>query len=98
MHQLYGFGQHARLIGQRDTGVHVQHMGTGLDLRQRVSDDAAVIAGHHFGGHDFAAGGVDALANDDEGAVKANDDLAGRGADDGIGHATSFGIEKTNKK
>ena len=98
MDQLNCLGQHTRLIGQRNARVHIEHVGTGLDLGQGIGDDAAVVARHHFGGHDFAAGGVDALANDDEGAVKANDDLAGRGADDGIGHATSFGIEKTNKK
>ena len=68
-------------------------MRTGLDLRQRVGDNAAVVAGHHFGGHDFAARGVDTLADDDEGAVKANNDLAGRRTDDGIGHATSFELE-----
>ena len=90
MHQLNRFGQHARLIGQGNARVHIEHVGAGLDLGQRVGDDAAVVAGHHFGGHDFAAGGVDALTDDDEGAVKADNDFFGRGADDGIGHASSF--------
>ena len=30
LHQLDGLGQHAGLIRQRDTGVHVQHVGTGF--------------------------------------------------------------------
>jgi hypothetical protein len=36
-----------------------------------------IVAGHHLGGQDLAAGGVDAFADDDEGAVEADHDFAG---------------------
>jgi hypothetical protein len=61
-------------------------MCAGLDLRQRVGGDAAEVAGSHLGGEDLAPGGIDPLADDDERPVEADDDFAGRRADDGIGH------------
>ena len=78
MHQLYRHRQQRRLIGERNTGVHIEHMRTGLDLRERVGDHAAVVAGQHLGGQYLASGRVDALADDDEGPVEADDDLARR--------------------
>ena len=78
LHQLNRPGQHARLVGQRNTGVHVEHVGTGRNLGQRIGDDAAVIVGQHLGRHDLAPGRVDALADDDKRAVKADHDFARR--------------------
>ena len=53
---------------------------------QRIGLDAAEVAGSHLGGEDLAPGGVDALADHDEGALEAEHDLAGCGADHGVGH------------
>ena len=75
-----------RLVGQRDAGVDVQHVRAGCHLRQRVGLDAAEVAGRHLGGEDLAPGRIDALADHDEGPVEADDDFAGGGTDDGVGH------------
>ena len=66
-----------RLVGERDAGVDVEHVGAGGDLRPRVGLDAAEVPGRHLGGEDLAPGGVDALADHDEGALEAEHDLAG---------------------
>jgi hypothetical protein len=58
----------------------------GLDLRARVRLDAAEIAGRHLGGENLAPRRIDALADDDEGPVEADDDFLGGGADNGVGH------------
>ena len=41
LHQLDAFGEDARLVGERDAGVDVEHLRARLDLRHRVGDDAA---------------------------------------------------------
>ena len=84
--ELDGLGQDRRLVGQRDAGVDVEHVGAGLDLGEDVALDPAEVAGLHLLGQELAAGRVDPLADDDERPVEADDDLAGRGAEDGVGH------------
>ena len=83
-------GQDRRLVGQRDAGVDVEHVGAGLDLGEHVALDAAEVAGVHLLGQQLAAGRVDALADDHERPVEADDDLAGRRADDGVGHVAEI--------
>ena len=51
-----------------------------------VALDAAEVAGAHLLGQQLATGRVDALADDDERPIEADDDLAGRRAEDGVGH------------
>ena len=41
LHQLDAFGEDARLVGERNAGVDVEHLRARLDLSQRVGDDAA---------------------------------------------------------
>ena len=79
--ELDGPGQDGRLVGQRDAGVDVEHVGAGLDLGEHVALDPAEVAGLHLLGQELAAGRVDPLADDHERAVEADDDLARRGAD-----------------
>ena len=67
-------------------GVDVEHLGAGLDLGQDVALDAAEVAGLHLLGQGLAPGRVDALADDHERPVEADDDLARRGAEEGVGH------------
>ena len=90
LHELHGPREDRRLVGERDARVDVEHVRAGRDLRERIRLDAAEIAGRHLGGEQLAPGRVDALADDDERAVEADDDLAGGGADDGIGHERAF--------
>ncbi len=84
--ELDGLGQDRRLVGQRDAGVDVEHLGAGLDLGQDIALDAAEVAGLHLLGKSLAAGRVDPLADDHERAVEADDDLARRGTEEGVGH------------
>jgi len=56
------------------------------DLRTRIRLDAGEVARCHFGGEDLASRRIDALADDDEGPVEADDDLLGGGTDNGVGH------------
>ena len=84
-----GMGQHGRLVGQRDAGVDVEHVGPGRHLGDHVTLDAAEVAGLHLLGQQLAAGGVDPLADDHERLVVADDDLAGGRADDRARHAAS---------
>ena len=86
LHQLDGLREDRRLVRQRDARVHIEHVRAGFHLGARVGLDAAEVAGRHFGREDLAAGGIDALADDDEGAVEADDDFPGGGTDNGIGH------------
>ena len=51
-----------------------------------VALDPAEVARPHLLGEELAAGRVDPLADDHERPVVADDDLAGRRADDGLGH------------
>src|SRR5262249_53719607 len=66
--------------------IDIQHLRPGGELRARVGFHTAEIAGRHLGGQDLAAGGIDALADHHEGALEADDDFTGGGADHGIGH------------
>src|SRR5215831_2948779 len=86
LHELHRLGENRRLIRQGDAGVDIQHVGTGRHLRQRIGLDAAEVPGSHLGREDLAPRGVDALADHHEGALEAEHDLAGCGADHGIGH------------
>ena len=86
LHQLDGARENRRLIGQRNARIHVEHVGAGLDLGARIRLDAGEIAGRHLGGEDLAPGRIDALADDDERPIEADDDFLGGGTDDGVGH------------
>src|SRR5262249_50759976 len=84
--------QDARLVGERYAGVDVEHMRAGFDLGDGVGADAAVVAGRHLGREQLAPGRVDALADEDERPLEADDGLLGRGADDGIGHGAVLSL------
>ena len=71
-----GAREDRRLVGERNAGVDVEHVRAGGDLRQRVGLDAAEVARRHLRGEQLAPGGVDALADDDERPIEADDDLA----------------------
>ena len=86
MHQLYGFGENSRLVGERNTGVDIQHVSTGCDLRQRITLHTTVITDFHFFGHDLAPGRIDSLTNQYEGALKADDQFSGGRADNRFRH------------
>ena len=73
-------------IDRGHAGVHVEHGRAARRLFQRVLDDGLEIASDHLRGQLFAAGRVDALADDAEGLVEADDDFAGRRGDDRAGH------------
>ena len=78
LHDLHGLRQDRGLVGEWDARVDIEHVRAGLHLRERVGDDPRIIARRHLGGEDLAAGRVDALTDDDERAVEADDDLFGR--------------------
>src|SRR4029079_4273495 len=78
-----------RLVREWDPGVHVEHVGTGLDLGECVALDPAEVADLHLLREDVATRRGDPLADDDERPVVADDDLARRRSDDGPGHAGS---------
>jgi len=61
-------------------------VGARLHLRARVGFNAGEITGGHLGGENFSARGIDAFADDDEGAIEADNDFPGGGTDDGVGH------------
>src|SRR5215472_8462501 len=86
LHELHRLGKDRGLVRQRDAGIHIQHVSAGRHLRERIRLDAAEVAGGHLGREDLAPGRVDALADHDEGTLEAKHDLAGCGADHGIGH------------
>ena len=86
LHQFNGVGENARLVGKRNAGVDIQHLGAGRDLRSRVGLDAAVVADFHFRGQDFAPGRVDALADNRERPVETDFEFAGGGTHDGVSH------------
>jgi hypothetical protein len=73
-------------VDRGDTGIDVEHGGACCHLLQRILDDGVEIADDHLGGQLLAAGRVDALTDDAEGLVEADDDFAGGGGDDGAGH------------
>ena len=70
LHELHRARQQGGLVGEGDAGVHVQHVGARLHLRQRVGLDAGEVVRRHLRREHLAAGGVDALANDDERAFE----------------------------
>jgi hypothetical protein len=84
------FGEDARLVGHRDAGVDVKHLCARLHLRQRVGDDAAIVALRHFGCEQFAPGRIDPLADHDEAALEADDDFHRCGGDAGFRHGRAF--------
>jgi hypothetical protein len=45
-----------RLVGERDSGVDVEHVGAGFDLRDGVRRHAREVARCHFGCQDLAPG------------------------------------------
>ena len=88
--ELHSRRHDGRLVGEGDAGVNVEHVGAGLHLGYGVRDDAVVVAGGHLAGEGFAAGRVDALADNGEGAVGADNDGLGAGADFGVHGVYSF--------
>ena len=85
LHELDRVAQDGRLVGERDAGVDVEHLGAGLHLRDRVRDHGLEVAVLHLLGQLLAAGRVDALADDHERAVEPDHDRATlgiRGLDD----------------
>ncbi len=64
--------------------LHVEHVGAALDLRLDVALDRREVAGAQLLLEDPAAGRVDPLADQDEGAVVAEHHLRGGRADDGL--------------
>ncbi len=74
-------GRHAR--------IDVEHRRAGGNLLQRILDHGVEVALDHLGGELLTAGRIDAFADDAEGLVEADDDLACGGGDDGAGHIRS---------
>ena len=81
LHQADRLRQDPRLVGQRDAGVHVEHLRAGLDLGHRVGQHRREVAGRHLRGQLLAPGRVDPLADQHEGPVEPDHHLAGRRAD-----------------
>ena len=81
LHELHRAREDRRLIGERNSGIDVEHVGARLDLGARIRLDAAEVAGRHFGGEDLAPRRIDALADDDERSIEADDDFLGGGTD-----------------
>ena len=83
LHELHHFGEDFRLVRQRNTGVHIEHLGACLDLRQGVGLHPRIIALLHLGGEQLASGRIDALPDHDEGLVEADHDFLAGGAEYG---------------
>ena len=77
LNELDGLREDRRLVRERDTRVDVEHVRAGFDLRARIGLDAAEIAGAHLRGEELPPRRVDALADDDERPVEADDDFPG---------------------
>ena len=77
-------------VGERYTGVDIEHVGAGCHLVNRVGFHAAVVAIGQFGGQSPASGGVDPFTDDGERAIEADDDGLRCGTDDGLGHALAL--------
>ena len=77
MHQRDGFREYRRLVGQRDACIDVEHVRPGLHLGDGIPLDPTVVAFRHLRREHLAPGGIDALADDDERALEADDDLLG---------------------
>ena len=83
-----------RLVGERNAGVDVEHLGARLDLRDRVGDDAAVVTGRHLGGEQLAPRRIDALADHHEAALEADDDFLLVRGEKRVGHGTMDPCER----
>ena len=72
--------QHGRqqlgLVDERDAGVDVEHVGAGLHLGEGVDGHGRQVAAAQLLGERLAPGRVDALADDAERLVVADDDGA----------------------
>jgi hypothetical protein len=75
LHELDRLGQDLGLVGERNAGVDVQHVGAGRDLRQGIRFDRREIAGRHLGRELLAAGRIDPLADDAERSLEADHDF-----------------------
>ena len=76
LHQPHGLRQDRGLVGERDAGVHVEHVRAGRDLGARVRDHGREVARLHLLGELLAAGRVDPLADDDERTAGPDHDLS----------------------
>ena len=90
LHELHRPGEERRLVGERDPGVDVEHVGPAGDLGDGVRLDPAEVAGLHLLGEQLSPGGVDPLADHHERPIEPEDDLAGRRADQCLDHGVSI--------
>ena len=86
LHAADRLGQNSRLVGQRDAGVDIEHVGAGLHLGDRIGLDRREIAGRHLRRQTLAPGRIDALANHAERPVEADDDFLLGGRNDCFAH------------
>jgi hypothetical protein len=76
--------QQLRLVGERDTHVHVEDVRTALDLGDDVALDRGQVALAQLLLEDPAAGGVDPLSDQAEPPAVPDDDLGARRAQRGL--------------
>ncbi len=78
LHHLDHLDQQRGLIGPRNTRVDIQHRGASLDLGRGVGAHHVEVTFLELSGQRFATGRVDALADDDKGSVRTDDNALGR--------------------
>ena len=66
LHDLHRLPQHGHLVAFRVSGVDVQNLGTGGDLRKCVLAHQREIAGSHQRAEFLPAARIDSLADHDE--------------------------------
>ena len=86
LHELDRLREDGGLVRERDAGVDVEHLRTGLDLRDRVRDDRLEVPRRHLLRELLAPGRVDPLADDHERTREADDDLPRGARENGVGH------------
>ena len=86
LHQLHRLRENSWLIRERNARVHIKHVSTRSHLREGVGFNPAVVAVFHFFGQNFPPRGVDPLANNDKGLIKADVHFPARGTDGGRRH------------
>ena len=84
LHELHRPREQGGLVRQRNAGVDVEHVRAGLHLGPGIGLDAGEVVRRHLRREHLAAGGVDALADDDERPFEPDGDLAVRRADHGL--------------
>ncbi len=97
LHELDRVREDRGLVRERDAGVDVEHLGAGLDLRDRIGHHGVEVAGTHLLGELRAAGGVDPLPDDHERPVEADHHLARRRGQHRLAHSCSFPFVRTRR-